>query len=135
MLPKLVVSHSPVLPGIDSNAIVLALHQLLFEEDQDAAHMGVHSATKKLRLQAGSLQQRWIAFFVGMVLLLALIVWLRLSARSRILAGLQSLPEVLVVVVILVVLALGLLPKWQAARSWGLTDQNRFDRENEARKT
>jgi hypothetical protein len=42
---------------------------------------------------------------------------------------------VLVVVGILVVLALWLLPKWQAARSRGLTDQNRFDRENEARKT
>ena len=36
---------------------------------------------------------------------------------------------------ILVVLALWLLPRWQAARSQGLTAGNRFDRENEARKT
>jgi len=34
-----------------------------------------------------------------------------------------------------VVLALWLLPKWQVARSQGLSAENRFDRENEARKT
>jgi hypothetical protein len=101
---------------------------------------------KTLRLQAVSRQRRWIAFLVGMVLVLPLIVWLSLSAkghlwlavvfaRSWMLAHPRPLPEVLVVVGILVVLALWLLPKWQAARSWGLTDQNRFDRENEARKT
>jgi uncharacterized protein YjbI with pentapeptide repeats len=85
---------------------------------------------KKLRLQAVS-RQRWlIAFFVGMILLLALIVWLRLSATRP-----QLLPEVLVVAGVLVVLALWLLPKWQVARSQGLTTGNRFDRENEARKT
>jgi hypothetical protein len=39
------------------------------------------------------------------------------------------------VVGILVVLALWLLPRWQAERSQGLTPESRFDRENEARKT
>jgi uncharacterized protein YjbI with pentapeptide repeats len=80
-----------------------------------------------------------------MSLLLVLIVWLGLSGNahvwlaklasmtSRILA--RPLPEVLAVVAILVVLALWLLPRWQASRSEGLTAGNRFDRENEARKT
>jgi uncharacterized protein YjbI with pentapeptide repeats len=102
---------------------------------------------KMLRLLAISRHRQRIAFLMGMVLLLALVVWLGLSGkahawlaklastRSWILAHPQPLPEVLVVVGILVVLALWLLPKWQAARSQGLTAGNRFDRENEARKT
>jgi hypothetical protein len=102
---------------------------------------------KILRQLAVSRQRRRIAFLLGMMLLLALIVWLGLSgeahawpaklfsARSWILAHPQPLPEVLAVVGRLVVLALWLLPRWQASRSQGLTDGNRFDRENEARKT
>jgi uncharacterized membrane protein len=102
---------------------------------------------KMLRLLAISRHRRRIAFLIGMILLLALIVWLLLSgkvhawpsklvsARSWILAHPQPLPEVLVVVGILVVLALWLLSRWQVARSQGLTAGNRFDRENEARKT
>jgi hypothetical protein len=95
---------------------------------------------KTLRLVAISRQRRRIAFLVGLTLLLVLIVWLSLSAkgnlwlvkvvsaRSWILT--QPLPEVLVVVGLLVVLALWLLPRWQTARSQGLTTGNRFDREN-----
>jgi hypothetical protein len=45
------------------------------------------------------------------------------------------LPALLVVTGILAVFLLWKLPKWQAAHSAGLTDDNRFDRENEARKT
>jgi uncharacterized membrane protein len=86
---------------------------------------------KILRLLAISQRRRRIAFLVGLTLLLALIVWLGLSAkghlwlakvvsaRSWILAQPQPLPEVLVVVGMLVVLALWLLPKRQAARSTG----------------
>jgi hypothetical protein len=98
--------------------------------------MGIHATTKDVAT-AGNLP----------AVALALIVWLRVSgkahdwpaklfsARSWILAHHQPFPEVLVVVGILVVLALWLLPKWQAARSQGLTAGNRFDRQNEARKT
>jgi uncharacterized membrane protein (DUF485 family) len=104
-------------------------------------------AANMLRLRAISQQRRRIAFLMGMSLLLVFIVWLRLSGKAHvwlanvastwswILTHPQPLPEVLVVVGILVVLALWLLPKWQAARSQGLTSENRFDRENEARKT
>ena len=99
---------------------------------------------KMLRLQAVSRQRQWIAFLVGMILLLPLIAWLYsgkthvwiakpASSKSWILT--QALPEVLAAIAILVVLALWLLPKRQAARSQGLTAGNRFDRENEARKT
>jgi hypothetical protein len=45
------------------------------------------------------------------------------------------LPELLFVAAILIILTLWLIPNWQAARSQGLTPENRFDRENEARKT
>src|SRR5689334_5118384 len=45
------------------------------------------------------------------------------------------LPALLVVTGILAVFLLWKLPKWQVARSTALTDDNRFDRENEARKT
>jgi hypothetical protein len=47
----------------------------------------------------------------------------------------SAIADTYLVVGILVVLALWLLPRWQAARSQGLTAGNRFDRENEARKT
>lgn len=47
----------------------------------------------------------------------------------------QSLHVGFFLVGILVVLALWLVPKFQAARSQGLTVGNRFDNENEARKT
>jgi hypothetical protein len=98
---------------------------------------------RMLRLLAISQQRRRIAFLTGMSLLLAFVAWLRLSSKGHAWfaklvfakSWILALPVVLVVVGILVVLALWLLPKWQAARSRGLTDQNRFDRENEARKT
>ena len=41
----------------------------------------------------------------------------------------------LLVIGTIVLLLLWKLPKWQVARSKALTDENRFDRENEARKT
>jgi uncharacterized protein YjbI with pentapeptide repeats len=100
---------------------------------------------KMLRLLETSQRRRRTASLLGMILLLILIVWLGLSgkahswlfhcvsAMSWMLT--QPLPEVLVVVGIFVILALWLLPKWQVSDSRGLTDQNRFDRENEARKT
>ena len=101
---------------------------------------------KMLRLLAISRQRRRLAFLMGMIVFLVLILWLALSGKAHAwlaklasarswIAHPQPLPEVLVVVGILVVLALWLLPKWQVARSQGLTSGNRFDRENEARKT
>jgi len=100
---------------------------------------------KMLRLLAISQRRRRTAFLMGMSLLLAFVLWLRLSAKAHAwLAKLAStrssilthpLPEALFVVGMVVVLALWLLPRWQAARSRGLTTGNRFDRENEARKT
>jgi hypothetical protein len=56
-----------------------------------------------------------------------------LSAQSSIIA--QLLPEVLFVLGLLVILLLWTLSKRQVAHSQGLTAENRFDRENEARKT
>jgi hypothetical protein len=53
----------------------------------------------------------------------------------KILANPLNLPEILFATALLVVLALWWLPKLQVARSQGLTSDNRFDRENEARKT
>jgi len=53
-VPKIVVRDRQVLPVIDSNAIVLALYQLWFGEDQDAAHMGIRAATKDVAF-AGNL--------------------------------------------------------------------------------
>jgi len=47
----------------------------------------------------------------------------------------QTLPWLLLFVAVLVVLLLWKLPQWQVSRSKALTDDNRFDRENEARKT
>jgi hypothetical protein len=100
---------------------------------------------KMLRLLAISRQRRRLAFLLGVILPLVLVVWLTLSGNAHVwlvkLAPTRSwilnqpLPEGLAVVGILVVLALWLLPRWQAARSQGLTAGNRFDRENEARKT
>ena len=101
---------------------------------------------KMLRLLAISRQRLLLAFFMGMIVFLVLILWLPLSGKAHAwpsklasarswIAHPQPLPEVLVVVGILVVVALWLLPKWQAERSQGLTSENRFERENEARKT
>jgi hypothetical protein len=47
----------------------------------------------------------------------------------------QTFPLLLLLVAVLVVLLLWKVPQWQVARSRALTDDNRFDRENEARKT
>jgi hypothetical protein len=58
-----------------------------------------------------------------------------LTAGLRILADPSYLPELLFGIALFVVLALWWLPKRQAERSRGLSDDNRFDRENEARKT
>jgi Pentapeptide repeats (8 copies) len=57
------------------------------------------------------------------------------TAGSQILADPSHLPELLFGVALVVVFTLWWLPKWQATRSPGLSDENRFDRENEARKT
>ena len=57
------------------------------------------------------------------------------TAGSQILADPAHLPELLFGIALLVVLTLWWLPKRQAAHSPGLSDENRFDRENEARKT
>jgi hypothetical protein len=54
---------------------------------------------------------------------------------SQILTDPSNLPELLFGIGLLVVLTLWWLPKLQAARSRGVSDENRFDRENEARKT
>ncbi len=88
--------------------------------------------------------RRRIVILVALLLGIALIVWLWVSTkvhiwlasvRSRILAHPLPLPETLLIVAVGVVLALWLLPKWQVGRSQGLTPDNQFDRENEARRT
>ena len=83
--------------------------------------------------------RRRIVLLVALFLGIALIVLLRLAApRSWILAHPPFLLETLLLIglgVVLVILALWLLPKWQVARLKGLRVENRFDRENEARKT
>src|SRR5271165_4375830 len=95
--------------------------------------------------------RKQILFPLALILVAVLIVWLRISgnapvwlatigkkaisARLSIRTHHPPLPEVLVVVGLLVILVLWKLPKLQAALSRGLTDKNRFDRENEARKT
>jgi hypothetical protein len=94
---------------------------------------------KMLRWRAISQQRRWIAFLMGVILLLALEVWLGFSHKAHVwLAGLAStmswilthaLPEVLILIGVAVVLMVWLLPEWQAERSQGLADQNRFDPE------
>jgi Pentapeptide repeats (8 copies) len=89
----------------------------------------------------------WIVASLIAVVLAALTVYLviRRSAAIRFakeLHGkaatwlqLSNLPELLVVIGAILIFVLWLLPSWQAARSTGLTKENRFDRENEARKT
>src|SRR6266542_3345247 len=58
------------------------------------------------------------------------------SGQLRSLADVaKSWPSLLAVTGIAVILLLWIVPKWQVARSTALTDDNRFDRENEARKT
>jgi hypothetical protein len=51
------------------------------------------------------------------------------------LASPNILAPLLTVIGVVVVVLLWALPKWQVAQSKALTDENRFDRENEARKT
>jgi uncharacterized protein YjbI with pentapeptide repeats len=81
----------------------------------------------------------------ALILGVVVVVWLRssdirlrtatdwVSAQSSIIT--QLLPELLLVLGLLVILLLWKLPKRQAAQSQGLTAENRFERENEARKT
>ena len=57
------------------------------------------------------------------------------NTALQVLADPSHLPEILFTVALLAVLAIWWLPKRQVARSQGVTDNNRFDRENEARKT
>ena len=59
----------------------------------------------------------------------------RLGDELRVIGNPANLPEVLFGVVLLVVLTLWWVPKGQAAWSQGASNKNRFDRENEARKT
>ena len=47
----------------------------------------------------------------------------------------SHLPQLILVTALLVVLVLWFVPKLQAAHSQGVTPENRFDRENDARKT
>jgi hypothetical protein len=68
----------------------------------------------------------------GVVLIAAGSVWIN---RSHLLPGSLHLLTILCGIAVLVVLTLWLLPIWQVSRSKGLTAANRFDRENEARKT
>jgi hypothetical protein len=56
-------------------------------------------------------------------------------AESRVPANPLLITLVLVVVGLLVVLLIWKLPKLQVARSQGVSQKNRFDRENEARRT
>ena len=58
-----------------------------------------------------------------------------LTGGLQIIADPAHLAEVLLAVALAVVLVLWLVPKWQAAGSLGIGIENRFDRENEARKT
>jgi uncharacterized protein YjbI with pentapeptide repeats len=95
---------------------------------------------KTMRMRTVSQRRRWIAALVCLNVVLVVLIWLKYSGRidvsfARIVAHPLPLPEALLIVALVVVLSLWLLPKWQAARSQGLTVENRFDRENEARKT
>jgi hypothetical protein len=68
----------------------------------------------------------------GTVLLTEGTIWV---FRSHLLPGSLHLLTVLYGTAVLVVLTLWLLPVWQVSRSERVTADNRFDRENEARKT
>jgi hypothetical protein len=79
-----------------------------------------------------------LASLLGLILVVAVVVWFRARAYgtwSWILAHPAPMPALLVVVGLLVISLLWKLPERQAKRSQGLTADNRFDRENEARKT
>lgn len=67
---------------------------------------------------------------LALVLTLLVFGWLFDEAEVR-----SIFPELLTIAVLLVTVILWKLPKRQAARSLGVNVENRFDRENEARKT
>lgn len=103
-------------------------------------------------VRAFTQRYRWVVFRFGLIALglgIAVVLlwwyarnhkWLAhireaVSTGLQILADPSNLPELLFGIGLVVVLTLWWLPKLQAGRSRGLSDENRFDRENEARKT
>lgn len=95
-------------------------------------------------------RQSIVSILVGLVVLGAVLAMMRLAFKSnqwlaslgdqlkawlRVLSEPAHLPELLLGVAALLIVSLWGFPKLQVSRSQGLTADNRFDRENEARKT
>jgi hypothetical protein len=75
-------------------------------------------------------------FVVGGAAIGQRLVWWDFVRYLRSLAGMNWNPPLLAsLLFVVVVLLLWKIPAWQVARSKELTDEKRFDRENEARKT
>jgi hypothetical protein len=88
--------------------------------------------TKTATVTGLSLRRRAV-IVVGWVLLACGIGW-RVSTWAPLISRV-ILPSLLAGAGVLLIITLWKLPRWQVAHSAGLTTENRFDRENEARKT